>query len=448
MGDPFEDAARQSSSEGSSSLREPSVLQAVTFLNDPRVKGSDPSRALDFLRSKGITEDELREACRRVGTPFPHAAAPPFQHLQPLPSGGLPHYPPHLMPPVPYQQQRRGPSWVSVFLGITAAAGIYTALREVLRRYVVPMYFPDAARVAEERRRRDEMSLQAQELQIVELRERIQDLVASTKKTSEKVDNLSESITSSLVVREKELSQNSEIRDAIRQLSHSVTASGGTDTSRVLRDGASESASDGGYLHYLNGNQAKKQGSLAYSHVDSFTGNAGTVEESGAEFAKTPLAKLEKELLGSGNARSSTNVRGAKGGENAGGEELEKSRTKSDEDDFMAIAPAEVEDSWRTGVAKDEEDVGGKQVEAVGNGWGGGEEIVDEVERVEEDGLEFAETSMTRRARRLFESEVMNEAKDVLGGMKSRDGTLMDERKDNGRPVSMPEMEVALSDDE
>lgn len=169
MGDPFEDAARQSLADGSSSMREPSVQQAVTFLNDPRVKGAEPSRALGFLRSKGITENELHEAYRRVGMPFPAGSAPLFTPMQqPFPPGAAPLYPPHAGPAVPYRQPRRGPSWVSVFLGITAAAGIYTAVREVLRRYVVPMYFPDAARIADERRRRDEMSLQEQELQIGE----------------------------------------------------------------------------------------------------------------------------------------------------------------------------------------------------------------------------------------------------------------------------------------
>lgn len=167
MGDPFEDAARPAS--GAPSAREPSVQQAVTFLNDPRVKGAEPLRALEFLRAKGITEEELREAYRRVGMAFPEGSAPLFPLAQPpFPPVGTPPYPHHLGPGVPYQQVRTGPSWVSVFLGITAAAGIYTAVREVLKRYVVPMYFPDAARIAEERRRRDEMSLQAQELQIGE----------------------------------------------------------------------------------------------------------------------------------------------------------------------------------------------------------------------------------------------------------------------------------------
>lgn len=57
-------------------------------------------------------------------------------------------------------------SWVSLFLGLTAAAGIYTAIRELLRRYIVPLYFPDAARIAEERRLREENTFLAQERHI------------------------------------------------------------------------------------------------------------------------------------------------------------------------------------------------------------------------------------------------------------------------------------------
>lgn len=124
-------------------VREDAVREAVAFLNDPRVKAADPARAQAFLQQKGMAPAEVREAFRRCALPLPPSAgavrafaAPPQQLVVPPP--------------------REGRSWFGVFMGVVAAAGLYTAVREVLKRYVVPLYFPDAARVAEERRRREE----------------------------------------------------------------------------------------------------------------------------------------------------------------------------------------------------------------------------------------------------------------------------------------------------
>lgn len=133
--------------------REESIHEAVNFLNDPRVKGSDPSKAVSFLRSKGITDAELAEAYRRCGVPFPSAGG--------FSSPTYARHPPPFHPP-----GHRGSSWTTVFWGVTAAAGVYAAGRELLKRYVVPMYFPEAARVGEERRRRDEQTMRSQEAEI------------------------------------------------------------------------------------------------------------------------------------------------------------------------------------------------------------------------------------------------------------------------------------------
>lgn len=304
----------------------------------------------------------------------------------------------------------------------------------------------------------------------MELRERIQELVESTKKTSEKVENLSDSITSSLAVRERELSQNSELRNAIRQLSHSVTASGGTDTSQAVKDGPSENASDAGYLHYMNGNHAQKHGSLAYSHVDNFNSIAPGAEESQPRFSETPLANLNGETQGSATGRSSTNVRTEKAGKHPASDDVQKPGAKGEHDDFMAIAPAEVEDSWRTGLTKQEDaDAGTEQdksvwesakgyaqekedpsdeVEAIVGNSGLGEEVSDEVEALQEDLMDYPETSTTRTARQLFQTELMKEAKHVLGGIASTSETSNDASKGRARPLSMPQMDVPLSDDD
>lgn len=61
--------------------------------------------------------------------------------------------------------------------------------------------------------------------QISELKDRIKDLCVSSKQTNDRVDQLTRSLSSSLAVREREVSVTQELRDAIRQLSHSVSMS-------------------------------------------------------------------------------------------------------------------------------------------------------------------------------------------------------------------------------
>jgi peroxin-14 len=137
----------------SESLREAIVQQAVKFLTDPRVKAANPQRALDFLLGKNLTLAEIREAFRRVNREFPGApggSAFPGAPGGPGPSNIL------MVPPgshVSVRHGRRGTSWASLFWGLTAAAGAVALIRELLRRYVVPLYFPEMERAADEHRR-------------------------------------------------------------------------------------------------------------------------------------------------------------------------------------------------------------------------------------------------------------------------------------------------------
>lgn len=170
MSDPFGDPAVANVPPQNASIREPFVRQAVSFLSDKRVQTADPSKALTFLRQKGVSEDELREAYRRVGIPFPssHVDMPSQQTALAYPTNyqHATQYPLQATQFANYPPPARRTSWFNVFLGLTAAAGLYTAVREVLKRYIVPMYFPDAARIAEERRRREDQASEIQGRQI------------------------------------------------------------------------------------------------------------------------------------------------------------------------------------------------------------------------------------------------------------------------------------------
>lgn len=486
MSDPFE-APPAPFPTSTSTIRESSVQQAVTFLNDPRVKSADPSAALDFLRKKGATEEELREAYRRCGLPFP--SAPPTASLpQPLPpqlAAPFPHPHPHLVPFHPPPQ--RGPSWVSVFLGVAAAAGIYTAFREVLKRYVVPMYFPEAARIAEERRRQDQMATQQQDLQIADLRQQVRELAESSRKTNETVDQLALSVrsmvdgpsplhwpplTGTAGERAQDFSQSSELRNAIRPLSHSVSASGGTSTSRVPSDAVGERSSDAGYRRLLEGKHADKQGSLSYTYVDQYTGSVerfSQVEETSE--AGTPGTRVVLEGTG---ARGVEVVDVPNVDKNMGGNDSE--------DEFMAIKPAEVEESWGAGLAKvdgggavgaasgvqnaalaSQSSVGVPQTSKAEVRPGRAEEeressvevesVTREDQRIDAVGSRDDDTfggTVTQAARQLFQTELMNEAKYVFDrGAHGFGGPSEVERNlDRGRPLSMPAMEPPLSDND
>jgi hypothetical protein len=149
--DPFEEepsdvvgaTTRNGAAPEANSMRETIVQQAVTFLTDARVKAADPRRAVDFLLGKNLTVAEIREAFRRVNMNFPGAS----ELL--APSNFL------VVPPgarVSVRPGQRGSSWVSLFWGLTAAAGVIAVVRELLRRYVAPLYFPESGRLSIERR--------------------------------------------------------------------------------------------------------------------------------------------------------------------------------------------------------------------------------------------------------------------------------------------------------
>lgn len=213
--------------------------------------------------------------------------------------------------------------------------------------------------------------------------------MASTQETNSKVEQLTHSVTSSLAVRERTLSENSELQNAIRQISHSVTASGGTGSRS--RGRVANGGEDGDKrFDYLTGSGARKNGSLAYTHVDKFnfrvSGDKGQTAEEGEEEA------------GEGDAKG--DVEGDVEGD-------------ADQDEFMAIAPAEVEESWGGEEGKDE-----------GAGWG------------------------KRTARQLFQSEVMKEARLAMDGTSTMSESGTDGSKGRGRVVSMPQLEVPLSDEE
>lgn len=197
---------------------------------------------------------------------------------------------------------------------------------------------------------------------VAELRERIQDLCASSERTTSRVEQLSKSLTSSVALREREVSQASELRDAIQQLSHSITASGGTGTdgmagtavgSRVgsmkfdgegtknisiRRDGVVIDGTE--YMRRMYDSHGRKSGSLAYSRGERLEQDGNKVEDGDAGHGVTTQTD------GPGDEGAGSEAQNGQTRDETG-------RPADDEDDeFMAMAPAQVDESWRTGVAE------------------------------------------------------------------------------------------------
>lgn len=291
-----------------------------------------------------------------------------------------------------------------------------------------------------------------------ELRAQIQELIETAKMTNQKVEDLSASMSSSLAQRRREISQNSELRDAIRQLSHTVTASTGTDPSIAPKHTQTAVTSSTAYRAFMDGKQAQKHGNLAYSHVNSFNGSLMPhVEESHSRQVLTPLPVNEAtDSYPSG--KKSSNKADNKLSASIHVSQHSGGGANENEDEFMAIAPAEVEESW--GAKLDQKQEASQPPapdmleEKPSNGNDGNapessmevEGVADstasapqDVEGRNAETFDFRDAT-TSAARQLFQDDLMNEAKLVLGSASAS--------KDRSRPLSMPQMDIPLSDGE
>eukprot|EP00184_Porphyridium_aerugineum_P004161 CAMPEP_0184695882 /NCGR_PEP_ID=MMETSP0313-20130426/3366_1 /TAXON_ID=2792 /ORGANISM="Porphyridium aerugineum, Strain SAG 1380-2" /LENGTH=636 /DNA_ID=CAMNT_0027154409 /DNA_START=51 /DNA_END=1961 /DNA_ORIENTATION=+ len=180
----------------STGLNESQIQMAVSFLKDDRVKSAPAARCVAFLKRKNLNKEEIKEAFRRVGRDLPddtevekseeqmkqavasqsqlpsgtiakdnlsgtqyqpppvsaYAAAPaaiPQQVLM-IPPGSQIHlvHPGMQSPDSKKQlvaavkpQMERWKTWLLVSSGVF---GGVVVLRELLKKYVVPLYFPDA----------------------------------------------------------------------------------------------------------------------------------------------------------------------------------------------------------------------------------------------------------------------------------------------------------------
>lgn len=265
------------------------------------------------------------------------------------------------------------------------------------------------------------------------LRETVQELRQSSRATSEKVDRLSLTVSSTGVRRDLPASDATELRDAIRQLSQTVSEA--SPASRSVMGRLQQLRGEVDHLRLLSAGRETKGGSLAY---------AGRVEESAAGATETPAGSSpETPMFTAPNTQRrppSNRVSDNKGA----GEEGKGERRGEEVDDFMAVRPAEVEEGWGVGQPA--------------GGTGGGDEgegsVAERAARFEEkaNGIDQAttpdddevaagrpeEADALATTRRLFQQSMFDEAE-------KSEGT-PDETDRNLRRMSAPNLELPLSD--
>lgn len=134
------------------------VTSAVSFLRDPNVASSSLNKKIEFLKSKGLNDDQIEDALKRVsdsssGSPVsssPQVGNPSYSP-QPnyAPSAPLDYY--SAPPQVPER------TWKDYFIMATATAGVTYGLYQVVSRFLIPSIIPPGqSRVDEDKEKIDE----------------------------------------------------------------------------------------------------------------------------------------------------------------------------------------------------------------------------------------------------------------------------------------------------
>eukprot|EP00871_Galdieria_phlegrea_P005288 jgi/Galph1/5760/GphlegSOOS_G4331.1 len=231
-------------------IREEEITKAIRFLEHPQVKPTTGQRKVEFLRKKGLTQEEIKEAFQRTGQAFPednfatgndaiaavdtnpaasNAQANSDKQQQVATSGAASKnqevsvintyskytnrvwivggattgafWVPHNLAYVPSyplnaQQQeqvreQKSKSWSfgNIFLGAGATAGIVLVLRELLKKYVVPLYFPQAVQNYKKDRpnleREERRGMDTFEDEIASLKTQVANLMKVTERNNE-----------------------------------------------------------------------------------------------------------------------------------------------------------------------------------------------------------------------------------------------------------------------
>ena len=154
-------------------MREDQVSKAVEFLRHPTVKSRED--AVAFLRQKGLEEAEIDEALRRSGATGQASPSPPV----PKTAAGA----------------SAGPGALGWLWRVALGLGALSVLRKLLKKYVVPLYFPQAAassRLAETAATATHSSTAAVRKELRQLREAVEETRAALRTLNEQLQRWSD----------------------------------------------------------------------------------------------------------------------------------------------------------------------------------------------------------------------------------------------------------------
>lgn len=107
---------------------------AVSFLSDPSVKDAPLTKKIEFLQSKGLTQQEVELALKESQQEHkPLESSPVERKLRTDPT---------VYEAVPPPLPRR--DWKDYFIMATASAGLFYGVYEVTKRYVIPNFLPES----------------------------------------------------------------------------------------------------------------------------------------------------------------------------------------------------------------------------------------------------------------------------------------------------------------
>ncbi|KAK6459061.1 peroxisomal membrane protein PER10 [Scheffersomyces xylosifermentans] len=123
-------------------MNEDLINSAVAFLRDPNVAGSPLTKKIEFLEAKGLSQEDVEEALRRVNEPN-HSSSASTTSVSSSPTT-LSAVPSNL-PPIDYYNAPPAipeRSWKDYFIMATATAGVSYGLYQVVSRYLIPSIIP------------------------------------------------------------------------------------------------------------------------------------------------------------------------------------------------------------------------------------------------------------------------------------------------------------------
>ena len=144
--------SQSSTSSSSLEIRKDLVDNAVEFLLDKSISSSPLTKKIEFMESKGLTQEEIQQALLRSQQPHqqpqPESHTQVQQQQQVLPTRQQPQHTqqPLRPPPVPEYYYNAPPiperDWKDYFIMATATAGVSYGLYQIVKRYILPKILP------------------------------------------------------------------------------------------------------------------------------------------------------------------------------------------------------------------------------------------------------------------------------------------------------------------